>query len=244
MKNITYISASAGSGKTYAITTKLCDIIREGRAEPEQAILTTFTKAAAAELKEKAKAKLCENGLYEQAERLEQAMIGTAHSVAESFIKKYWHILGLSPELNVMTDEDVDFYRNQSLYTVPTGEELSFLHDFAEEFGFKHKFGSAKHGINYDFWKEHLEKIIEYSINYGITDYEKSKEEAKKLIKSLCEDGLKRENLPDDEEIKKKFNEILKEDAKQPNGTQEKRKKSTESIIRHSRLAFIDLYNF
>ena len=243
MKNITYISASAGSGKTYAITTKLCDIIREGRAEPEQAILTTFTKAAAAELKEKAKAKLCENGLYEQAERLEQAMIGTAHSVAESFIKKYWHILGLSPELNVMTDEDVKFYRNQSLYTVPTGNELSFLHDFAEEFGFKHKFGSDKHGINYDFWKEHLEKIIEYSINYGITDYEKSREESKKLITSLCEPGLKRENLPDDEEIKKKFNEILKEDTKKPNGEQEKRKKSTESIIRHIRLSFIDLYN-
>ncbi|MBO4556748.1 MAG: UvrD-helicase domain-containing protein, partial [Elusimicrobiales bacterium] len=243
MKNITYISASAGSGKTYAITTKLADIIKEKKAEPEQAILTTFTKAAAAELKEKAKAKLCENGLYEQAERLEQAMIGTAHSVAESFIKKYWHILGLSPELNVMTDEDVDFYRNQSLYTVPKGKELSFLHDFAEEFGIKYKFGSGKYGINYDFWKEHLKTIIEYSINYGITDYEKSKEESKKFITSLCETDLKRENLPNDEEIKKKFNEILKEDAKKTNGAQEKRKKSTESIIRHSRLAFIDLYN-
>ena len=243
MKNITYISASAGSGKTYAITTSLTDIILKGMAEPEQAILTTFTKAAAAELKEKAKAKLCENGLYEQAERLEQAMIGTAHSVAESFIKKYWHILGLSPELNVMTDEDVEFYRNQSLYTVPTGKELSFLHDFAEEFGIKYKFGSAKHGINYDFWKDHLKTIIEYSVNYGIENYEKSKEESKKFITSLCETDLKRENLPNDEEIKKKFNEILKEDAKKTNGAQEKRKKSTESIIRHSRLAFIDLYN-
>lgn len=244
MKNITYISASAGSGKTYAITTKLADIIKEKKAEPEQAILTTFTKAAAAELKEKAKAKLCENGLYEQAERLEQAMIGTAHSVAESFIKKYWHILGLSPELNVMTDEDVDFYRNQSLYIVPKGKELSFMHDFAEEFGLKHSYDSEKHGINYDFWKEHLEKIIEYSINYGITDYEKSKEESEKLIKSLCEAGLKRKNLPDDEEIKKKFIEIIKEDEKiKVSGEQEKRKKSTESIIRHSRLSFIDLYN-
>ena len=243
MKNITYISASAGSGKTYAITTSLTDIILKGMAEPEQAILTTFTKAAAAELKEKAKAKLCENGLYEQAERLEQAMIGTAHSVAESFIKKYWHILGLSPELNVMTDEDVDFYRNQSLYTVPTGDELAFLHKFAEEFGLKHSYDSEKHGINYDFWKDHLKSIIEYSINYGITDYKKSKEESKKLIKSLCEKDLKRENLPDDEEIKKKFIEIIKEDEKiKVSGEQEKRKKSTESIIRHNRLSFSDLY--
>lgn len=232
MKNITYISASAGSGKTYKITTTLADIIKKNKAEPEQAILTTFTKAAAAELKEKAKAKLCENGLYEQAERLEQAMIGTAHSVAESFIKKYWHILGLSPELNVMTDEDVDFYRNQSLYTVPTGEELAFLHKFAEEFGLEHI-----------FWQEHLEDIIEQSQNYGITNYKKSKEESKNFIKSLCETGLKRENLPDDEEIKKKFIEIIKEDEKiKVSGEQEKRKKSTESIIRHSSLSFADLY--
>ena len=243
MKNITYISASAGSGKTYAITTSLTDIILKGMAEPEQAILTTFTKAAAAELKEKAKAKLCENGLYEQAERLEQAMIGTAHSVAESFIKKYWHILGLSPELNVMTDEDVEFYRNQSLYTVPTGVELASLHKFAEEFGLKHSYDSEKHGINYDFWKDHLKSIIEYSVNYGIENYEKSKEESQNFIKSLCETGLKRENLPDDEEIKKKFIEIIKEDEKiKVSGEQEKRKKSTESIIRHSSLSFADLY--
>jgi ATP-dependent exoDNAse (exonuclease V) beta subunit len=247
MKNITYISASAGSGKTYAITTKLADIIKEKKAEPEQAILTTFTKAAAAELKEKAKAKLCENGLYEQAERLEQAMIGTAHSVAESFIKKYWHILGLSPELNVMTDEDVDFYRNQSLYTVPTGKELSFLHDFAEEFGIKYKFGSGKYGINYDFWKDHLKTIIEYSINYGITDYEKSREESENWVKKLCEAGLKRENLPDDEEIKKKFNELLEYDrqvAQNKNAKSlDERKDKVFSIIRHNTLTLVDLYN-
>ncbi len=242
MKNITYISASAGSGKTYKITTTLADIIKEKKAEPEQAILTTFTKAAAAELKEKAKAKLCENGLYEQAERLEQAMIGTAHSVAESFIKKYWHILGLSPELNVMTDEDVKFYRNQSLYTVPTGKELSFLHDFAEEFGIAYTFDSGKYGINYDFWKEHLEKIIEYSINYGITDYEKSKEESKKLIKSLCEAGLKRKNLPDDEEIKNAIQEIRKNNPDIAQ-TQQKNMESALKIIRHNKLSLYDIYD-
>ena len=239
MKNITYISASAGSGKTYAITTSLTDIILKGMAEPEQAILTTFTKAAAAELKEKAKAKLCENGLYEQAERLEQAMIGTAHSVAESFIKKYWHILGLSPELNVMTDEDVKFYRNQSLYTVPTGEELSFLHKFAEEFGIPN---DKKNAINYDFWKEHLEKIIEYSINYDITDYKKSKEESKKLITSLCEAGLKRENLPDDEEIRNTIQEISE---KNPNitKTQQNNMKGALKIIRHDKLSLYEIYD-
>ena len=45
MKNITYISASAGSGKTYELTERLKAAILEGKCKPEEVILTTFTKA-------------------------------------------------------------------------------------------------------------------------------------------------------------------------------------------------------
>ena len=54
MKNIKYISASAGSGKTYRLTQELTNAIKSGAVEPENVILTTFTKAAASEFKEKA----------------------------------------------------------------------------------------------------------------------------------------------------------------------------------------------
>ena len=58
MKNITYISASAGSAKTYELTERLKKAILGGECKPEEVILTTFTKAAASEFKAKAKAKL------------------------------------------------------------------------------------------------------------------------------------------------------------------------------------------
>ena len=35
MKNVTYISAGAGSGKTYTLTKKLNEILRGGKAKPE-----------------------------------------------------------------------------------------------------------------------------------------------------------------------------------------------------------------
>ena len=80
MKNIKYISASAGSGKTYRLTEELTKAIQSNAVQPENVILTTFTKAAAAEFKEKAKAMLYEHGMVEAADRLDQALIGTIHS--------------------------------------------------------------------------------------------------------------------------------------------------------------------
>ena len=56
MKNVTYINAGAGSGKTYRLTETLTQLIKEGKVKPEQVILTTFTTKAANEFKEKAKA--------------------------------------------------------------------------------------------------------------------------------------------------------------------------------------------
>ena len=115
MKNVRYISASAGSGKTYSLTQILTDSIKEGKVEPENVILTTFTKAAAAEFKDKAKAMFYANGMVNEADRLDQALIGTIHSVAESFIQKYWYVLGLSPKINPIAENDLDFYKNQNV---------------------------------------------------------------------------------------------------------------------------------
>ena len=51
-----YISAGAGSGKTYTITHHVADMIQgEEKLNPEQVIVTTYTKAAAQELREKTK---------------------------------------------------------------------------------------------------------------------------------------------------------------------------------------------
>ena len=56
MKNVTYINAGAGSGKTYRLTKTLTALIKAKNAKPSEVILTTFTTKAAIEFKEKAKA--------------------------------------------------------------------------------------------------------------------------------------------------------------------------------------------
>lgn len=98
MKNITYISAGAGSGKTYTLTTRLAQLIADGEVEPEHVILTTFTIKAAKEFKEKAKVELFKRGKYDEASRLDYALIGTIDSVANKLISKYWYAAGLAPQ--------------------------------------------------------------------------------------------------------------------------------------------------
>ena len=50
MKNVTFISAGAGSGKTYTLTQKIVEMVRNGECRSDEIILTTFTKSAANEL--------------------------------------------------------------------------------------------------------------------------------------------------------------------------------------------------
>ena len=171
MKNIKYISASAGSGKTYTLTQELTNAIKSKAVEPENVILTTFSKAAAAEFKEKAKTMFYENNLVLEADRLDQALIGTIHSVAETLIMKYWYVLGLSPKINAIAEEDLQMFKDQSLLNVLTEEDISFFNSMAEDFSIKI---SQSTKIDYDFWKEDLSNILEYSINYGIEDFKPS----------------------------------------------------------------------
>ena len=152
MKNIHYKSASAGSGKTHFLTQQLAKDIADGTARPENVILTTFTKLAAAEFKEKAKAVLYKNGKYDEAERLSQAMIGTVHSVANIFVQKYWYLLGISPELKVLEDDAESIYISKSLADLPSTEDINFFNSLIYEFEIK----SGDNKPDYSYWKDPL----------------------------------------------------------------------------------------
>ena len=115
MKNITYISAGAGSGKTTRIIEELVTAINSG-VQPSQIIMTTFTRAAAQEMRERAKQKLLELGHSDKANEMEAAMIGTIHSVCLSFLQKYWYLAGISPETQQMDENDFKLYVDRSLF--------------------------------------------------------------------------------------------------------------------------------
>jgi len=197
MKNVTYINASAGSGKTYTLTHKLAELIKSGLVRPEQVIMTTFTVKAANEMKEEAKKVLYENGLFEAATQLDQAMIGTIHSVANSLIKKYWFFLGLSPDMGVMAEEDTQFYISQSLSELPTHDELNQLHAFCESVGIQYGYFSGKNGLNYDFWKSDIEKVIALTTNYEIESYDRSVRESLVFIHGFVHPSVKLDYSPE-----------------------------------------------
>lgn len=166
MNHITYISAGAGSGKTYTLTTFLADLISNKGVKPEDFILTTFTTAAADEFKEKARAKLYEYNNPQAAERLNQAMIGTVDSVAEKFVKEYWYRLGISPNAKVLDEDIQNFFISQNLELVITAAEKNFLKEFTEDFEIGYPFGSGKFGTNYDFWKEDVKDLMSKSKSF------------------------------------------------------------------------------
>lgn len=186
MKNVTYINAGAGSGKTYRLTETLTNLIKSEKVKPEQVILTTFTTKAANEFKEKAKAFLYDEGLYDAAIQLDHAMIGTVHSVCQRMISKYWFHLGLSPNMGVMAEEDTAYYISQSLSELPTDEELKVLHGFARYFDIRVTEGyMVKKAINYDFWQDHLKAVIGFATNYELEDFKQSEEESLDYIRKF-----------------------------------------------------------
>ena len=116
MKNIKYINAGAGSGKTTELTRilseKLSEIDEHGnpKVTPSQVILTTFTELAASEFREKSRERLFNDNHADVAAELDSATIGTVHSVALNFIQKYWYLIGVSPDMKVMSEDDLQVY--------------------------------------------------------------------------------------------------------------------------------------
>lgn len=175
MKNVRYYNAGAGSGKTYKLTHLLADRIREG-LNPAEVILTTFTTAAAADFKERARAVLYEEGLQDKAAMLDQALIGTVHSVGEHFIKRYWYLLGLSPEMNVMDEDSTKFYINQSLAALPTRDDIKLFRRFRKAFDLTHEENGFRKRSYEMFWKDWLSSIIEKAVAYRVEDMKHSEE--------------------------------------------------------------------
>src|SRR5690554_1242182 len=185
MRNIEFINAGAGSGKTYSLTHKLVEFLKGGNEsyKPSEIILTTFTELAAQEFREKSRETLLEEKMYEEAAQLETAAIGTVHSVAQIFLKKYWYLLGRSAQDNVMSENDKQFFINQSLASIATEENIAFFEEMLVVFNFSSFDGKASK-LNPNFWKDHLKEIISKMEQYDIADLQNSKDKSREFIDS------------------------------------------------------------
>ena len=165
MGNIQFINAGAGSGKTYTLTKLFCQRLAEG-AKPSEFILTTYTKAAADEFRSKIKSKLIEEGMNEMLSLVESAQIGTIHSVAQSFIEKYWYLLDMSPALAVKEEDEMKAFRSRILDSVASEDDLSFFYKYATMLDVKKSLGNAQ-VLDPDFWKDMVLELVDKMRLYG-----------------------------------------------------------------------------
>ena len=103
--HIRFISAGAGSGKTYRITEELQAMLANGSARPSGVIATTFTRRAATELRERVRQKLMASGNAQQAAQMGQALIGTVNGVCGELLGRFAFEAGLSPDQKVLEEE-------------------------------------------------------------------------------------------------------------------------------------------
>ncbi len=113
--HVTFVSAGAGSGKTWRLTEELERLLVEDQVDPARIIGTTFTVKAAAELRDRVRERLIASGSFALAEQSGGALIGTVHSVCERLLRRFAFERGLSPRLEVASVEDSQRLFDQAL---------------------------------------------------------------------------------------------------------------------------------
>ena len=153
------IKAGAGTGKTHNLTSfylgslgcapeswseeeRETFLLRGAGCRPEEIIAVTFTRKAAAELKNRFRQALLEENRHDEAERVESSLIGTVHGVCLRLLQEYAREAGISPVAEELSEEDgILLFRRAA---APLMEKYAFLNDLFYEFGLEAKNFSKK----------------------------------------------------------------------------------------------------
>ena len=106
------VAAGAGSGKTFTLTNRLVYALLPGSGQDGKALVddlsevlvTTFTNKAAAELKARIKALLAEEGLSDQALKVDAAWISTIHGICGHILRENALVFNLDPQFSVLDE--------------------------------------------------------------------------------------------------------------------------------------------
>ncbi|MDQ7057309.1 MAG: UvrD-helicase domain-containing protein [Ghiorsea sp.] len=161
MKNIQLISASAGSGKTYRLMNEIGARVagKSGvpHVQPEQIMATTFTNKAAAELKERIRMRLLEEGKSAEAQRIYDGLIGTVNSICSKLLKEYAFEAGLSPAVDVLLEDDASRIFNMATASAIaiSGKTLEPIARRLSLMGYGSRFAKQ------DDWREYVQRIVD-----------------------------------------------------------------------------------
>ena len=115
---IRFVSAGAGSGKTYRLTEILHEQLSSGGVRAAGVIATTFTKKAATELRERVRSDLLRRGNYRLSSAIGQARIGTINGVCGGLLERFAFEAGLATEQQVLEEEQAKALIRQSIDAV------------------------------------------------------------------------------------------------------------------------------
>ncbi|MBC8108514.1 MAG: helicase-exonuclease AddAB subunit AddA [Anaerolineae bacterium] len=118
------VSAAAGSGKTSVLAERcaylVCDAPPPFRCEVTELLVVTFTEAAAAEMRSRIAAALykryqqCDDArLAHQLALIDRAQISTIHSFCTRVLRQNFHLLGLDPNFQMLSEEEGTLLRSE-----------------------------------------------------------------------------------------------------------------------------------
>src|SRR5947208_783869 len=114
------VVASAGSGKTTAITQRVLSIARSPNAADTMPhlVVVTFTNRAADEMQQRTRQALLQENLRQEVQTaFNRAFFGTIHSFCMKLLIDFGHYLGLPAPLELVEDDDdlwQEFVQNQT----------------------------------------------------------------------------------------------------------------------------------
>lgn len=145
-KNI-IVSAGAGSGKTTVLKERVLRILQNdyfkngNKVHINNLIILTFTKNAAAEMKERIRKIISKHEeLKEESELLESSYITTFDSFAGSLVRQYNYLLNIDSDFNIIDDSMLDIEIDKKLDEILEKyykENESKFHKFIESFCIK-----------------------------------------------------------------------------------------------------------
>src|SRR3954463_11998911 len=107
-KGSLFLHANAGSGKTSVLVERFVRAVREDEVPVDRILAITFTEKAAAELKQRIRARFLELGQREHARSAEGAWISTIHGFCSRLLRTHPLAAGIDPEYRVLDEPEAE----------------------------------------------------------------------------------------------------------------------------------------
>ncbi|MDF1812657.1 MAG: UvrD-helicase domain-containing protein [Verrucomicrobiales bacterium] len=155
-EKLTFITASAGSGKTYRLVKEVIEAVKAKQASPGKVIATTFTVAAANEMKERLSSGFHKEKLHDEAAELEtDGLISTVHGICFKLLNRFAFEAGISPDIRVLDETEAKLLLDRSIDEVVDEEVRQEVYTLASRLG-------QRNSRTWQwFWRRDVKTIVE-----------------------------------------------------------------------------------